>query len=224
MIKKTILFIFLLLIVSLLFYQSALASASGVNLVAFGADKSAVETQLGKPIQISLRDGFEVWWYTSVDPISADFIYFKNNQVVMKSVSVQGQGHILSQYISKYGSPVRSMFKYQQGEEDPLQMSMHIWNTAGVAVQSSGYESKSSVIRTFEFAPVSLEAYFQNLAPDLVGNKSLNVIPSATPLISPSQTWMQRAQEMYVTKTPYLVVGVLGFVLLFLLLFHRGSS
>ncbi len=166
-----------LLIIFLVFVggQVLAAEESGVGLLFANQSKQEVEKKIGRPIKETQRDGILVWWYVSIDPFSADFAYFRGDKLVMQSTSRKDTQESLGQYISKYGQPESSIYKYKENEEDPAQMTMHQWATQAIAVQTAGFDVSSPVLRDFHFPSTTVGDFFQRLAPDLIGNQPVVV-------------------------------------------------
>lgn len=176
-------FFSLIIFLSLFFVTTGhgLAQESGI----FGLTQSDIQLQRGVSVYQNERDGLLVWWYGSKDPFSAEFIYFKDDSVVMNSIRVEGV--TLQSYLNEYGRPVSSIRKYKASVEDPLDTIVHVWPEKGVAVQTSGLLESSNVMRIYRFAPTSLDAFLSTLSPDLKGNENITVETSS--LLLPS--WLR---------------------------------
>lgn len=218
----------LLVVASIYLYLvfPALASETGVAELQLNISLQEVESFIGKPVQQSLRDGFTIWWYESIDPITADFVYFKNNQVVMTSESLIDTEQSLDQYMQKYAQPEKSVYKYKNAEEDMVQMLMHIYNSEGFAVQTSGTTIVSPVVRRFTFIPTTLESFFENLAPDLLGNQELAISPETVkkPVVSPDIFPVKKPLSIYLMQPAFLVAITLIIILLVVLVFMQRKK
>lgn len=223
---KKITIIFLALVLSFCTISVAHAD-TGVNSLPFTASPQTVIDQIGSPIQQSARDGLSIYWYGSADPLSADFVYFRSDQLVMKSVTVQSSDQTLDQYTRKYNAPDFSVKKFSKESEDSLDSVMHVWLANGVMLQTNGRAKISPVSRIFSFIPTDKEHFYAVLAPDLAGNEEISVtelpvVASAVPISQRSNELLAQAQQLYYTQTPFLVVGVVLFIFLFLLIAYRG--
>ena len=136
---------------------------------------SDVLDQLGSPIKENNASQYLVLQFSSISAVKADYLYFENDVLVKKSLSLRSDEKTVGDFISAFGEPKISRRQYSSDVDDSLQLTVHIWPKSGITTISNGAEMSSLVLRADEFTPLSLDEYYEKWEPRLAANEEITI-------------------------------------------------
>lgn len=178
----------------------------------------SLEQQLGSPSASFTDKGQTILQYTSIAPSLADYYTFQNNKLTYISKSYYANPKDVSPYISRYGQPPYSVYKFPKNSEDSLLTVVHAWPQAGVAVTTQGGLSQQDarVIREDQYAPITLNEYQASWGRDYANNELATF--SAQSLISPPNTLSNQSE---ILRGPFEITLGIVILLIFVLVALR---
>jgi len=188
---------------------------NNLDLIQLNDDYSKVIEVLGEPLGKMEFNENDVYRYGSQSSLRANFVYLKDGKVVAKSVSIQGDDKTLEMFIQKYGAPAKSFPKYTENRHDSFSTTMHVWPDKGIELTTFGFSQSNTAVRIKEFAPLSLDEYFQSWGKNEINNSQTEttaVIGTPTPTPSISASIMNN--KLLVAAIAF---SALGLALLFIL-------
>ncbi|MCL4208492.1 hypothetical protein KJZ63_02565 [Patescibacteria group bacterium] len=125
--------------------------------IILGQSKSQVILQLGEPLKKSIVEGREIFRYGANLDLNADYYYFENDKLVLKSISHNKDSVIFSSYVNQYGQPDKSFYRYDSKNNDPE--TVHIWLENGLELITARPNFSAKVLRERIFNPVAFDLY-----------------------------------------------------------------
>lgn len=195
--------------------------------VVLGETTSQVIGRLGSAAKEEKIDEFQVFWYNSLVPHKTDYAVFTNDRVLVKS-SFIATPKTLEDYITEYGVPEVSRFKYQ--EFDSYETTVHVWPQKGISIETLGMTKESRVTRVSEFAPMPVSQYFNSwgryfknntevIISDKQVDKPITEMTFPTPLPLPKFT-----VPFSLLSIQIMIIAILVSILLSLIVIKRHNS
>ena len=122
-------------------------------------------SNVGIPLKQTDRDGFTIYWYGTISPVEADFLYIQNDHVVIKSHRFDQQKTI-KQFIQELDKPEAILGKTIDGKRDALFTTFYIWPEKGITIQVNGESETFDAVRMIEYSPTSLTNYLETIGKD----------------------------------------------------------